>query len=210
MDMENQPEPKWPTDHSENHEKQGLKNEWVDLPADTSIRLLDEFEKYADDNYEIKKVPELLYLNGKLNKDLFGAILMYAAPQYILFNSNGAKEALEFLKDLNKQLVDDELFETIDFLQTQISYLEASDEVSERAFANLAAIAKKAKSGVHLLNHLDEQSKANDVGQNALLLRVKVEGLFTKMINDTYDRLWDKYLVNDFERKEKKALPGEK
>jgi hypothetical protein len=209
MDMENKPDPKWPSDHDKNQEKQGSKNEWSDLPTDTTIRLLNEFEKYADDDYEIKKVPELLYLNGKLNKDLFGAILMYAAPQYFLFNSNGAKEALGFLEDLNKQLVDTELSETIVFLQTQISYLEASNEVSNKAFANLDAIVEKARSSVHWFKHLDEQIKANDIGQKALLLRVKVEGLFTKMINNTYDGLWDKYLVNDFERKERKALPGE-
>ncbi len=182
-------------------------SEWTDPPVDTLLRINAELEKYEDENWEIREIPELFGLDGKLNKDLFAGLVMYKAPQYLLYGTEGAREAIDFLEKLDARLQDEELANTIVFLKEQLPYLDEAMVISDKAFDELNIVLEKASRGKHWFDDMKEKADASLAGSKANLLRAKVEIAVTEMINKTYEGLWKKYLVEGYTKESIRALP---
>jgi hypothetical protein len=168
---------------------------YEDPSIDDLIKFLDAITPYEDENGDIKEIPNFVE-DGKFNKELFAGIMRYKAPQYVLVGKENVGEVMDFLKKLNLQLKNQTLEETIAYLETQIPYLDTVKEVSEKAFQDLDTIKDEAGK-IDWFKDLEKNSDVLSKANQANLFRLKVESFFTKLINKTYDALWNEYLIGN-------------
>jgi len=140
-------------------------------------------------------IPEI-FKNGKLNKEIFAGLLLFKAPQYILFNKKGALESIDFLEKLNQKLNNNLLKETIDYLKSQIVYLEEAENIHTDMSEKVDEVFKESEN-IDWLKDIKVKADVLNKGSRALLLKTKVEAFFTSAINKVYDILWKEYLVEE-------------
>lgn len=159
------------------------------------IRFLESLEKYENEDGELEEIPNL-YNEGKLDKELLAGILMYKAPQYMLVGHESAQEILNFLNKLNIKLKNQTLSETINYLESQIPYLNEANNISKRAFDDFEKMQNDIKKNGWFKN-IEENTEILTTANQANLLRTKVEVLYTNMVNRVYDKLWEEYLMSE-------------
>lgn len=181
---------------------------YSDPSADDLITFLNAIEKFEDEDGELKDIPEL-YNGNKLNKELFAGIMMYKAPQYMLIGHESAREVNDFLKKLNEKIKNQTLEETIQYLESQIPYLDTVNDVSEKAFDDLKNI-QNSVGKIEWFKNLDKNISVLTMANQANLLRVKAEVFYTNMVNKVYDKLWEEYLVSENNPNRQETLKIEK
>lgn len=178
-----------------NQENSQEKINYSDPSANDMINFLEAIEIYENEDGELDKIPNI-YNGNNINKELLAGILMYKAPQYMLVGHESAREILDFLKELNGQIKNQTLTETIEYLENQIPYLDQAHNISEKTFDDFDKMRDEIKQNGWFKN-IEENTEILAKANQANLLRVKVGVLYTNMVNQVYDKLWEEYLVSE-------------
>lgn len=165
---------------SKNRENTNKSIDWNDLSVDIMMDLMKAIEPYEDEDWNISKIPNFIK-DGVFDKKLFGGIMMYKAPQYVLVGSESSKEVLDFLKELNVQLKNPTLESTIEYLESQVPYLEASDQIHEKTFKEFDEIQNNSDK-IEWFKDLEKNNNILNKANQANLLRVRTEAFLLVLL----------------------------
>lgn len=140
---------------------------------------LRQIDKYRDKKGDLKSFPKVVE-NDILDRDLLGGLLGEVAPNRIVQSKKGIQEVVDFLKELNKQLKDFEINNTIEYLEdiknifTQVDNLELEKGVAIDEKASFKEklnninenLEKLNKNSKYIIGILDSGSKVTDIVNN--------------------------------------------
>jgi len=173
--------------------KENKEINYGELSVDDMIYLLGLLEKYEDEDGEIKEIPDFIR-GGEFDKELFAALLLFKAPQYLLGSSETAPEQIVFLKGLNRKLNNPVLENTISYLESQLPYLSAAKKVSDNVFTESNAVFNTTPTTDDVFNDLNKKADSLVKTASALLLKTQAGVLFANQINEVYRSLQEEYL----------------
>lgn len=169
-----------------------------DLSSKNMIGFLDSLENALGINENGEQIdsgdgviPKFIN-NGIIDKDLLAGVLLYEAPQRVLFISvNPTLEVVNFLELLNSQLNDKLILGTISYIKDQLPYLEKTKNIVDEKMGIMEDLGGSKKAS------LSDKIKSQQTAQSSLALKMKVGKAMTETINKTYDAIWKKYIEED-------------
>jgi hypothetical protein len=163
----------------------------------------------ADENikYEVgKNKPPKFVKNGVVDRLLLGALIKYHGAQRLMYSIKNFDGPIQFLKDINEQLNDNQIAELVGLLESQKEFFEVSDFKIEDSFEKLKESQKKYGNGFADFDEaLAGMESVLDTAKG-MEHKMMFSKLYEQYVNKAYEILWDKYVTN--EQEAQKALPA--
>jgi hypothetical protein len=148
-----------------------------------------------------KNKPPVFVKNGIVNKLLLGGLIKYHGAKRLIYSIENFDKPIQFLKDINEQLKDNEITELENLLESQKDFFKASNFSIEDSFNKMRESAPKNKGSFADFNEalagMESVLDAAKVMQHTIMF----SQLYEKYVNKAYEVLWDKYVSNESESK---------